>query len=101
MLSRDPVLQALTLAAKRADHAVIGKSLLKHGTRVPAATPDAITARLNGDLARIAALPAVKEHFAGQGLEPVHTSTAEARPHPAPETAKWGKMVKVSGARPD
>ena len=66
---------------------------------VASATPDAITARLNADLARIASLPAVKEQFAAQGLESVHTSREEARAYLGSEIAKWAKVIKASGAR--
>lgn len=68
---------------------------------VPAATPKPVVARLNGDLAKIAVLPAVKEQFAAQGLETAHTGTDEARTYLASEIAKWGKVIKASGAQPD
>jgi len=68
---------------------------------VPAATPPAVVARLNAELAKIAAQPAVRDQFAGQGLEPAYTSTEEARAYLASEISKWGKVIKASGARPD
>ena len=68
---------------------------------VPAATPKPVVGRLNAELAKIAALPVVKEQFAGQGLETAHTSTEEARSYMAAEIAKWGKVIKASGAQPD
>lgn len=68
---------------------------------LPAATPQPVVNRLNDDLAKIAALPAVREQFAGQGLESAHTSAAEARAYLVAEIAKWGKVIKASGARPD
>ncbi len=65
----------------------------------PAATPKTIVARLNAELAKISAHPAIKEHFASQGLEPAHTSAAEAQAYLAAEVLKWGKVIKASGAR--
>jgi tripartite-type tricarboxylate transporter receptor subunit TctC len=68
---------------------------------VPAATPKPVVERINGDLAKIAALPAVKEQFAAQGLETAHTGAEEARAYLVAEIAKWGKVIKASGARPE
>jgi tripartite-type tricarboxylate transporter receptor subunit TctC len=68
---------------------------------VPAATPKTVVARLNAELAKIAENPSVKEQFAGQGLEPAHTSVGEAQAYLAAELQKWGKVIKSSGARSD
>jgi len=68
---------------------------------VPAATPKSVVARLNADLAGIAVHPAVKEQFAGQGLEPAHTSAEEAQAYLTSEVQKWGKVIKASGAKPE
>ena len=68
---------------------------------VPAATPNPVVGRINGDLAKIATLPVVKEQFAAQGLETAHTGAEEARAYLIAEIAKWGKVIKASGARPD
>lgn len=68
---------------------------------VPAATPKPVVERINGDLAKIATLPVVKEQFAAQGMETAHTGAEEARAYLIAEIAKWGKVIKASGARPD
>jgi tripartite-type tricarboxylate transporter receptor subunit TctC len=68
---------------------------------VPAATPMPVVARLNRELAAIAQSPAVKELFAAQGLETAHSRAPEARSYLAAEVAKWGKVIKASGARPE
>jgi tripartite-type tricarboxylate transporter receptor subunit TctC len=68
---------------------------------VPAATPMPVVARLNRELAAIAQSPAVKELFAAQGLETAHSRAPEARSYLAAEVAKWGKIIKASGARPE
>ena len=68
---------------------------------VPAATPAPVVTRLNAELAKIAVQPAVKESFAAQGLETAHTPSAEARSYLAAEIAKWGKVIKASGATAD
>lgn len=68
---------------------------------VPAGTPQPVIARINAELAKIAAAPAVREQFAAQGLETAHTGAAEARAYLRSEVEKWGKVIKASGARPD
>ena len=68
---------------------------------LPAGVPKAVVARLNGELKTIAAMPAVKEQFSAQGLETAHTGSDEAQNYLAAEVAKWGKVIKASGARPD
>lgn len=68
---------------------------------VPAGTPKAVMTRINAELAKIAALPQIKEQFSAQGLETAHTSASEAQAYLAAEVVKWGKVIKASGARPD
>lgn len=68
---------------------------------VPAGVPKPVMARLNGELKTIADMPAVKEQFSAQGLETAHTGSDEAQKYLAAEVAKWGKVIRASGARPD
>ncbi|MBX3662198.1 MAG: tripartite tricarboxylate transporter substrate binding protein [Burkholderiales bacterium] len=68
---------------------------------VPAGVPKPVMARLNGELKTIAGMPAVKEQFSAQGLETAHTGSDEAQKYLAAEVAKWGKVIKASGATPD
>jgi tripartite-type tricarboxylate transporter receptor subunit TctC len=68
---------------------------------VPTGTPQPVLARLNGEIGKIAAMPAVREQFAAQGLETAHTGVEEARNYLAAEVVKWGKVIKASGAQPD
>lgn len=68
---------------------------------VPAGTPKPVMQRLNAELGKIAAAPAVREQFARQGLETAHASIAEAGAYLAAEVRKWGKVIKASGARPN
>jgi tripartite-type tricarboxylate transporter receptor subunit TctC len=67
---------------------------------VPAGTPKPIMSRLNAELAKIAADATVREQFARQGLETAHTSIEESRAYLASEVAKWGKVIRASGAKP-
>jgi tripartite-type tricarboxylate transporter receptor subunit TctC len=68
---------------------------------VPAGTPGAVIARINGELAKIAAAPVVKNQFSAQGLETAHTGVEETRAYLESEVEKWGKVIRASGARPD
>ena len=62
---------------------------------VPARTPAAIVACLNGELAKIAADAGVRKAFDAQGLETAHSSPEQARAHIRSEIEKWGKVVKA------
>ncbi|HEX3171928.1 MAG TPA: tripartite tricarboxylate transporter substrate-binding protein, partial [Burkholderiales bacterium] len=42
-----------------------------HGILAPAATPADVVVKLNAEIARTLAQPAVKERLVGQGLDPV------------------------------
>jgi tripartite-type tricarboxylate transporter receptor subunit TctC len=67
----------------------------------PAGLPRDVQMRINAETARVMALPDVKEKLATLGLE-VATGTPEAlAAFMQAETAKWGKVVKESGAKLD
>ena len=67
----------------------------------PAGLPKDVQARINAETLRVMALPDVKEKLAGLGLE-IATGTPEAlTAFQQAETAKWAKVVKESGAKPD
>jgi tripartite-type tricarboxylate transporter receptor subunit TctC len=68
---------------------------------VPGGTPAPVVDRLNAELRKILALPAVKDQFSAQGLEPTPSSPEEARAYLRTEVDKWAKVIKASGARPD
>ena len=68
---------------------------------LPAGVPKPVMARLNSELKTIAEMSAVKEQFSAQGLETAHTGIDEAQKYLAAEVAKWGKVIKASGAKPE
>jgi tripartite-type tricarboxylate transporter receptor subunit TctC len=70
-----------------------------YGLFVAAATPRAIVDRLNGETARALAAPDLKEQFAAQGIEGTPTSVEAFGAYVRSEVAKWGKVVKQSGAK--
>ena len=71
------------------------------GTAVPAKTPPAIVSRLSQEIARVLRLPDVRERLLSQGMEPVSNTPEEFAAYIKSEIAKWAKVVKASGARPD
>ena len=73
----------------------------RYGLLVPAATPKAIVDRLNAETRKALGSASVKEQFLGQGLEPVSSTPGEFGAYLKSEVAKWGKVVKASGASPE
>ena len=72
-----------------------------YGTMLPVKTPPAIVKILRDDLVKIANDPAMREQLLQLGFE-VQTSTpTELARHLKEETARWGKVVKQSGAQID
>jgi tripartite-type tricarboxylate transporter receptor subunit TctC len=67
----------------------------------PAATPQAVVARLNGGIARALQLPDVRERLRALGAEPVISTTEEMNAFFRTEIARVGKVVKSAGIRLD
>jgi tripartite-type tricarboxylate transporter receptor subunit TctC len=57
--------------------------------------------RLNAEIVRIVGSPEVRELFLRQGAESYATSAEEFAKVVQRDVAKWAKVVKASGARPD
>jgi tripartite-type tricarboxylate transporter receptor subunit TctC len=67
----------------------------------PAGTPAGIVARLNADIRAVLAEPEVIARLKEQGFEVATSTPDELRRHVTAEIAKWGAVVKASGAKPD
>jgi tripartite-type tricarboxylate transporter receptor subunit TctC len=65
----------------------------------PARTPPAIVAKLNAEVNRILQLPATRDSFAAQGVQPMVMSPDQLGSFIKSEVVKWGKAVKDSGAK--
>jgi tripartite-type tricarboxylate transporter receptor subunit TctC len=72
-----------------------------YGIFVPAATPPDIVQRLNAETVQALKKPEVKAKLIAAGLEPMWNSPAEFAAYVRSETAKWGKIVRDSGATAD
>ena len=69
------------------------------GIVAPARTPKDIVAKLSSDIARGLDAPAMKEQLEWQGVEPRSMAPAEFLAFMEAELARWGKVVRDSGAR--
>ncbi len=69
------------------------------GVVAPASTPRDIVARLNGEINKIIAMPDVRQRFVNSGVTPVGGTAEQFTEHIRNEVAKWGKVVKATGAR--
>jgi tripartite-type tricarboxylate transporter receptor subunit TctC len=72
-----------------------------YGTFAPAATPRELVAKINGDMNRVMRLPDVAQRLSGDGVEAVGTTPEQFGSYLRQEIAKWGKIVKASGAKAD
>ena len=72
-----------------------------YGVFAPDGTPREIVTGLNGEIVRIVTSAEVRELFLKQGAESYATSPEEFRKVVERDVAKWGKVVKASGAKPD
>jgi len=71
------------------------------GVYAPANTPKTVIQRLNAELAAVMADADIRRQLIEQGVEPMHTTPEELAALMRRDTAKWAKIVKVSGAKLD
>ena len=70
-----------------------------YGVLAPAGTRAHVVQRMNHELAKVIALPALREKLAADGAEPVGGGPETFQKHIATETAKWGRVIKLAGIR--
>ena len=71
------------------------------GLFAPAATPPQVVAKLNAAVVKLLADPEVKKKLAEQGAEPHGEKPEQFAAFIRGEAAKWGKVVRDSGATAD
>ncbi len=69
------------------------------GVVAPASTPRDIVSRLNSEISKIIAMPDVRQRFVNGGVTPIGGTAEQFTEHIRNEVAKWGKVVKATGAR--
>ena len=71
------------------------------GVMAPKATPAAVVSQLNAAISKITSSPEVKAQWGKQGAAPLVMSPDAFAKYVADDVEKWGKIVKLSGAKPD
>jgi tripartite-type tricarboxylate transporter receptor subunit TctC len=71
------------------------------GIAAPAKTPPAILDKLNAEVVKIINQPDVRERLQTLAFTPIGDTRAQFAAYIKSEIAKWGKVVKASGARAD
>ena len=72
-----------------------------NGILIPAGTPREIVGRLNTELNKIIAAPAMRERMIGLGYEPVGGKPEKFGEFIQSELAKWAPVVKAANVRID
>jgi tripartite-type tricarboxylate transporter receptor subunit TctC len=72
-----------------------------YGVLAPAGTPKAVVNRLNAELVKIMHSPELKERLAATGTEPLTSTPEEFAGYIKREIAKWGEVIRKSGAKAD
>jgi len=72
-----------------------------YGMYVPVATPRPIVERLHGAMVKALQAPDIRQKFTEQTVEVIGSTPEELDRHTRAEIAKWSKVVKASGAKPD
>jgi tripartite-type tricarboxylate transporter receptor subunit TctC len=72
-----------------------------YGMVAPARTPPPIIRKVHDDIARALATPDVRERMLNQGMDPTTNAPEEFSAYIRSEIAKWAKVVKASGAKPE
>ena len=71
------------------------------GVMAPKGTSPAIVAKLNAGIVKIVSRPDVRDDWAKQGAAPMTMTPAEFSRHLEQDIAKWERIVRISGAKPD
>lgn len=71
------------------------------GFAAPAGTPPAIVDKLNRELNKVLALPAIRDRFKNEGVEMIGSTPEAFTSYVQSEIATWTKVVKASGAKAD
>lgn len=68
------------------------------GVFLPAGTPKPIVTKMNQEIRKIVEIPDVKQKLISQGADPETNTPEEFAKYVKSEMAKWGKVVRDTGA---
>jgi tripartite-type tricarboxylate transporter receptor subunit TctC len=71
------------------------------GVIAPKGTPAPVVNRLNAEITKIAARPEVRQEWQQRGAVPMTMSPDEFQRFLGEDIAKWERIVRISGAKPD
>ncbi len=71
------------------------------GYVAPVKTPTAIVSKLNADIAKVLAMPDVRNQFDIQGIDILGGTPERFAAYIREEIAKWAKVIRLSGAKAD
>ena len=71
------------------------------GLLAPSATPPAVVSRLHATVLESLATPGVRDVLVKSGADPVGSRPEEFARHLKVEIAKWGKVLKAAGIKPE
>jgi tripartite-type tricarboxylate transporter receptor subunit TctC len=72
-----------------------------YGLVAPAGTPGPVIDKLYGEIAKVLALPDVREKIAGLGAEPVGNAPADFALMQHSEAARWSKLAREANIHAD
>jgi len=67
----------------------------------PARTPEVVVARLHGEIVKVLGIAEMKKRLVELGADPVGSTPEELARYQQAELAKWAKVVKAAGIRPE
>jgi tripartite-type tricarboxylate transporter receptor subunit TctC len=94
--ARSPLMPEIPTAAQAGYPEL--EAVLWYGMLAPAGTPAAVISRLNQAFTKITASPEARERFASVGTDPMTSTPEQFAEFLKKETARWGKVVRDSGA---
>lgn len=72
-----------------------------NGLMAPARTPPAIIKKLHGEVSAVLRMPAIRERLLKDGVEPGRISPEELGAMLKSEIAKWAKVIRQAGIKPE
>jgi len=72
-----------------------------NGLTAPAKTPREVIMKINADVIKVVNSPELKERLKAEGSDPVGNSPEQFATFLRNEIAKWAKVIKVAGVKPE